>query len=87
MFADDTSLTIVSDKYVSTNEMNCEIQTVDDWLKLDKCSLTYSKSEYNGSQYKERIICNFHIKVSGLECIMYLEELVQLNFKNASRTS
>jgi len=44
---------------VSTNEMNCEIETVDDWLKLDKCSLTYSKSEYNGSQYKERIICKF----------------------------
>jgi len=39
--------------------MNCEIETVDDWLKLDKCSLTYSKSEYNGSQYKERIICKF----------------------------
>ena len=47
MFADDTNLTMVSDTYFSLQtKVNCEIQKIDNWLKSNKLSLNYNKTEY-----------------------------------------
>jgi len=46
MFADDINLTMVSDNYLSLQtKVNCEIQKIDNWLKSNKLSLNYNKTE------------------------------------------
>jgi len=61
MFADDTNLTMVSDNYLSLQtKVNCEIQKIDNWLKSNKLSLNYNKTEYMiVTRKKEK--CNFRI--------------------------
>ena len=77
MFADDTNLTMVSDNYLSLQtKVNCEIQKIDNWLKSNKLSLNYNKTEYMiVTSKKEK--CKFRINIGGheispKECIRYL---------------
>ena len=63
MFADDTNLTMVSDNYLSLHtKVNCEIQKIDNWLKSNKLSLNYNKTEYMIVTRKEEK-CNFRINI------------------------
>ena len=77
MFADNTNLTMVSDNYLSLQtKVNCEIQKIDNWLKSNKLSLNYNKTEYMiVTSKKEK--CKFRINIGGheispKECIRYL---------------
>jgi len=55
-FADDTNLTMVSDNYLSSQtKVNCEIQKSYNWLKSNKLSSNYTKTEYMSVTRKEKI--------------------------------
>jgi len=77
MFADDTSLTMDSDNYLSLQtKVNCEINKIDKWLKSNKLSLNYNKTEYMIVTIKKENF-NFRINIGGheisqKECISYL---------------
>ena len=76
MFADDTNLTMVSDNYLSLQiKVNCEIPKIGNWLKSNKLSLNYNKTEYIIVTRKKK--CNVRINIGGhevsqKECIRYL---------------
>jgi len=59
IFADDTNLTMVSDNYwFLQTKVNSEIQKINNWLKSNKHSLNYHKTEYMiVTRKKEK--CNF----------------------------
>ena len=65
MFADDSNLTMFSDNYLSLQtKLNCEIKKIDNWLKSNKLSLNYNKTEYMiVTRKKEK--CNFCINIKG----------------------
>jgi len=67
MFVDDTNLTMVSDNYLSLQtKANCEIQKIDNWLKSNKLSLNYNKTEYMiVARKKEK--CNLRISIEEHE--------------------
>jgi len=72
---------MVSDNYLSLQtKVNCEIQKIDNWLKSNKLSLNYNKTEYMiVTRKKEK--CNFCINIGGheisqKECIRYLGVLL-----------
>jgi len=45
-FADDTNLNMVSDNYLSIQtKVKCEIQKMYNWLKSNKFSFNYNKTE------------------------------------------
>jgi len=77
MFADNTNLTMVSDNYLSLQtKVNCEIQNIDNWLKSNKLSLNYNKTEYM-IVTRKKVKCDFRINIGGheishKECIRYL---------------
>ena len=64
IFADDTVLSLsVNSMHELTTKMNQELENVDNWLKHNKLSLNYSKTQY--TSFIKKTICRHNFQCSN----------------------
>jgi len=79
LFADDTVLSLLANSmHELTTKINQELEHVDKWLKYNKLSLNYNKTQYIlFTKQKKYIDTNFNVQInnhllSRTECVKYL---------------
>jgi len=79
LFADDTVLSLSANSmHELTTKINQELEHVDKWLKYNKLSLNYNKTQYIlFTKQKKYIDTNFNVQInnhllSRTECVKYL---------------
>ena len=83
LFADDTVLSLSANSmHKLTTKINQELESVDNWLKYNKLSLNYSKTQYMlFTKQNENIDTNFKAQInnhllSRTECVKYLGVII-----------
>ena len=91
LFADDTVLTMKDKNLLQLQKkVNCELAIVDEWMKLNRLSLNYSKSTYfiikPAHNSKNTTLNNFNVsiglhKINSTNYTKYLGILIDQNLK------
>jgi len=83
LFADDMVLSLSANSmHELTTKINHELETVDNWLKYNKLSLNYSKTQFMlFTKQNEYIDTNFNVQInnhllSRTECVKYLGVII-----------
>ena len=85
MYADDTTIYFNSENFTQQNlnkEINCEIEKINTWLKVNRLSLNLQKTKLMIFYRKHKHIQNINIVING----MHIERVESFNFLGITLT-